>query len=98
MLHGVEGLCDNSRKTSQCPKTATGAESYKTFPAFFVVVIYEGMQQSVQANVKRFFFFNNWYSGKKKFCRFDRIIQLIDFHKSCEKRDKRVNIQKRNSR
>jgi hypothetical protein len=60
MLLRVEGLCDNSRKTRQCPKTATGAESYKTFPAFFVV-IYEGMQQSVQANAKSFFFFNNWY-------------------------------------
>jgi hypothetical protein len=53
MLLRAEGLCHNAGKTSQSPKTGTRAATYKTFPLF--VVIYEGMHQSVQANVGVFF-------------------------------------------
>jgi hypothetical protein len=62
MLLRAEGLCcDNAGKTSQSYKIGmcTGLATCKTFPLF--VVIYEGMQQSVQANIRDFFLsFNNW--------------------------------------
>jgi hypothetical protein len=42
-------------KQARGPKTGTRAAAYKTFP--LSVVIYGGVQQSAQANVKRDFLF-----------------------------------------
>jgi hypothetical protein len=91
----MEELWDNAGKRSQSPKTGNSVATYKTF--LILVVIYEGMQQSVQENVRAVFLsFSNWYL--KQSCHFDRAIQLMDFNKSSEKSDKHVNITNNNSR